>query len=115
MPVGASFAGEYFSLMHLESTGPESAATARLKRGEIRELSRLARNGDTTAAKTLVQHSLLCGHKKLGIRRYLLALALDADGLDRFETQVRILLAELEPADLSRMVRDTRSIIGKLK
>ncbi len=95
--------------------GPEPAVASRLKRSEIRELARLARNGDTHAAKALVEHSLICGHKKLGIRRYLLALALDADGLDCFEIQIRTLLEELEPADLSQMVRDTRTIVGKLK
>lgn len=66
-------------------------------RRKVRELRVAARNGDADAARTLLAHSVVVGHDRLGIRRYFAARFLGAVDLSRFRTFCRAAAHRIPP------------------
>ncbi len=66
----------------------------------------LSTTGSVGAAEKLLRHSIAYGHSRLVVRRYLLARALGATGLDAYKFHFIIAVKDLTEAELDKAERD---------
>jgi hypothetical protein len=80
-----------------------------LSRQETRQArARLRETGEAAAALALLQHSIACGHGRLTVKRYLLAVALGIDGLEAYAPQFAAAAERLSPDELAKAVFEAK-------
>ncbi|MCL6285976.1 hypothetical protein M3P21_20885 [Ruegeria sp. 2012CJ41-6] len=83
-----------------------------LNRNDIRELKRASRLGDGEAALRLLEHSVKCGHTRLALIRFFVALELNVDGAMRHAKYFKGVCESLTTQQLSEIRKNAASQFG---
>jgi len=77
-----------------------------LPQSRVKELRLELRAGNPQAARELLSHSLRVGHRRLSVRRYLIAYALGVERLDEHLAFLRAITKKMKNSDIRRIASD---------
>ncbi|WP_454917739.1 hypothetical protein [Xanthobacter sediminis] len=84
-----------------------------LQRKELKLVRAAARAGDAAAARRLLAHSIALGHERLTLRRYYLAMALRADGLECFKPACDAIAQQMPEGYVAALVHEIAIHLGQ--
>jgi hypothetical protein len=84
-----------------------------LSQSRIKELRLELRGGDPQAARELLSHSLRVGHRRLSVRRFLIAYALGVERLDEHLAFIRAITKKMTNSDIRQIVSDVASKLNR--
>ena len=86
-----------------------------LQRQHVRALSARARAGDTAAARDLLAHSIGLGHRRLSLRRFLVARAMGAQDLQVFQPYCDAVATALSTQQLAAIAVEAQQIADRAR
>ncbi len=84
-----------------------------LPQSRVKELRLELRAGSPKAARELLSHSLRVGHRRLSLRRYLVAYALGVERLDEHLAFLRAITKKMKNSDIRQIVADVASKLNR--
>ena len=83
-----------------------------LSRQELKVLRARARAGNVEAAVSILAHSVALRHRRLSVRRYMLAMACGSDQLSPFAAYCESVAADLPLNEIRGMAEDVARLVS---